>query len=207
MENIRLKTCLLFLIYAISSALNAQSKLLIPEEFNVISVNGSPVSSSLLQSNHNIILHQGFNKIAIEYEAVFDSENEDHFDIIKSDVFIIDFYINKNDQYRARYLKQSNTKAARQFAKNPSITISDSQGKTIRMTQFFTASNSMSSINQQTQINQANQDTIIIRSESDKTSQKRLDKQQPNAEDMLGYWWQQANEKQRQSFLKKINHQ
>jgi len=207
MRNTLSKTCLLFLIYSISSVLYAQSKLSVPEEFNVISINGSSVSSSLLQSNNNIKLRHGFNKIALEYEAVFDSENEDHFDIIKSDIFIVDFYVNKNDQYRARYLKQSNAKAARQFAKNPSISITDSQEKNIRLKQFFTASKSMSDIYQQTQINKDNQKTINIQSVPNKKNQTNPNiEQQPNAENMLEYWWQQADEKQRQSFLKKVNH-
>jgi len=190
------------------SVLFAQSKLLIPEEFNVISINGSPVSSSLLQSGNNFELRLGINKIALEYEAVFDSENEDHFDIIKSDIFIIDFYINKDDQYRARYLKQSNAKAARRYVKSPLITISDSQEKNIRLKQFFTASNSITSINQQTRTNHNNQQAINIVSEPNKNKTIKSNKpQQPDAETMLHYWWQQADEKQRQSFLKKINNQ
>ena len=99
------------LVSVLSESVMANSKLTVNEDFNVISVNGTSVEQKLFTNNNQVSLKSGINKIALIFEVVY--ENDDDFDIIKSDAFVISFYAKNHAQYLLKYLKSANSRAAR----------------------------------------------------------------------------------------------
>ncbi len=181
--------------------LAASPSLLIDQDFNVLSVNGKSFSDGFFSADSTVKLISGVNKIALEYEAVF--EQEDDFDLVKSEVLLITFYAQHQDQYRLTYLKPSNARAARKFAGSPKLSIVSPDGNPIKFSSYFLASKSEGFVNQQTRPSLVGQPAIKITSKSNKPKSKA--KQQPNPEERLEYWWRKATKQQRQSFLKKVS--
>ncbi len=155
-----------------STPLLAQSRLLVAEDFNIISVNGKVFNNTLtIDSRHlNLKLKTGINKIALQYEVAFKNTDK-RFETVKSDVFIISLYLQNNRQYRLRYLKQANLKAARKYISNPQISVVDSQNKEIKIVHFFPSSQRLEQINQQTKRTIQKQSPIRI--ESAKTNKNK----------------------------------
>ncbi len=201
---------LIVLAFALGSFCKANPTLLVDQDFNVISVNGSSYQGGFLTSDSKLQLQSGVNKIAVEYEVVFDQDDE--FDLIKSDTLVISFYATKNNHYVLNYLKPANSRAARLFAKNPMINILDHSGSHLKASSYFLGSKSEGFINQQTRPSLIGQKPIRITSEKSidstdsqlKSTPSKTNKAVTNAEQQLEYWWQRATPKQRQSFLKKV---
>ncbi len=206
----RLSLLLLLLILCFSADCKASSTLLVDQDFNVISFNGVSYKSSFVTSDSKIKLNPGVNKIAIEYEVVFD--HDDDFDLIKSDTVLVSFYANRNQNYVLSYLKPANPRAARIFAKNPTISILDQTGKNLKASSYFLGSKSESFINQQTKPSLRGQQPInIISNKNPRSTKKRPavhsskpDKPMTDVAEKLEFWWSKATPKQREAFLKKI---
>ncbi len=196
-------TALLLLFFCHFAAAN--SNLLITEEFKVISINGAPFTDSRLKKITSLKLSPGINKIAIEYEMVFRSNSGNNFETVKSDIFVISFHLQSVGQYRLQYLKQTNLKAAKIFIRNPIVNIIDDQGRKVESSQFFPESQSIRSIHQSTAKKIEPQQSIRLVSKAAIDKSKTPNSPQTDVEAMLLYWWQQANQQQRQSFLKEIN--
>ena len=194
-----------FLLLFFCHSIAAKSNLLITEEFKVISVNGAPFTDSRLKKMTSLKLSQGINKIAIEYQMVFRSNGGNNFETVKSDIFVISFHPQSIGQYRLQYLKQTNSRAAKNFIRNPLVNIIDSQGKKVESSQFFPESQSFSSIHQITAKKIKPQQSIRLVSKAAIKKNNKPNSPQTDVEAMLLFWWQQANQQQRQSFLKKIN--
>ena len=199
------------LVSVLSESVMANSKLTVNEDFNVISVNGTSVEQKLFTNNNQVSLKSGINKIALIFEVVY--ENDDDFDIIKSDAFVISFYAKNHAQYLLKYLKSANSRAARKYALNPIFSIEDIDGRLIQNKSRLLESNSESFVNQQTKPSLMGQTRLLIT--SDKTPQGNKNKspedlrainsnQDVDPVEMLDYWWLQASPKQRKSFLDKI---
>jgi uncharacterized protein len=200
---------LVMLILSFTIEANTSLTIAIDQDFNVISVNGKSYKSVFLATNSVVNLRNGVNKIAIEYEEVFDQYDE--FELVKSDTFLISFYANNNKNYTLTYLKPANARAARVFAKNPIISIVDQTGALVRASSFFLGSKSEGFVNQQTRPSLIGQPAIRITSNDKNIKQQARKKNNAeasaNAEERLEFWWQKATPQQRQSFLDKISKQ
>jgi len=199
------KFSLFLLLVATSKQLIAQSSIEIPEDFNVISINGISHNKKLFSKKSGHSLIPGINKIALEYEVVYESNDTDDFDIITSEIFVMSFYVTANHKYKLQYLKQANSRAARRYSRNPVFKISDDRNNKVRTETWFLGSNSINFINQQTKPSVTGQSPLIItaKKKDNKTHVTRTEKS-VNAEKMLEHWWSKASIEQRQSFLKKI---
>lgn len=169
-----------------------------------MSVNGKVHSQNLLSKTSLLELNSGLNKIAIAYQGNFKNTNGD-FEIIKSNIFIVSFYLPSDDQYRLLHLRQANLSAAKKFAQNPIVNIISQQGESVKSKHFFPVSQSTDVILQSTTNDIEIQQPIRL--ESKKTSNRKQEKNTPkkDAEVMLLFWWQQANTQQRESFLETIS--
>lgn len=199
-KRIRLFSLIVLILFANYSM--ARSSLEVSEEFNIVSVNGQSHKNDLFSGNRIVNLIPGLNKIALEYEAVFEVDNDD-FDIVKSSPFVISFYAPTNRRFKLKHIKQANTKAARKFAINPLVSIK-SDGQLVRSNLIILASNSDNYINQQTNINSKQTPITITSSPATAKTHKRNLSLTPSADDMLKYWWDIASKEQREAFLKSI---
>lgn len=183
--------------------LDAQSNLAVSKEFKVVSVNGNAYAGSLSSKASLLKLAMGVNKIAISYGSDFKNTNGD-IETIKSNIFIVSFYLPSEGHYRLLHLKQSNLKAAQKFVKKPIINIINQQGTNVKLKQFFPTSQTISLIHQNTKNKLKTQQPIrLVSNQSSDKKQQKVDIIK-DAESMLLFWWQQATPQQRQSFLKKV---
>jgi uncharacterized protein YccT (UPF0319 family) len=210
-----LATWFVILLLLSSPASSATSHISIPEEFNLISLNGQEPSSSLIQSKRDITLHPGINLLALEYEAVFDDDENDSFDIITSDIFIVSVYVEANMSYQIRFLRPHMARAARIYATQSQVWFESSSGKTINHKQWFANTDSLSAIHRQTRKPLNRQAPIILKSEKPKTSEeenarlgktgeKETNKAETLALSNLQYWWKKASPEEKRRFLRAI---
>lgn len=210
----KLTSLLLFFSFAIlSQDLKASNpSLQVAEAFNILAVNGSPYSAGLFKQQRLITLRKGKNLIAFEYEEVFESEDDDNFDIVKSAPFLAEFYVNQGGQYIQRLLKPSDLGAAKRFSQNPVFEIIESSDK-----------HNPVKIAIQLRVLHGTGDSYLAQETRPKPN-PRLDLSHPSpksgktgpvtpttanqtpsmASKMLMYWWQQATPAERQAFLSSI---
>jgi len=206
MTNIRYLTLLIFFSFLYSNLLGATPILQVTEKFVVVSVNGKSFSNGILARDAKIPLNIGINKIALRYKELFEGQYGDDHDIISSDIFVIQTTINKDQTYTLQYLKPTDASAARRYAKEPIINIVDHQGHSMKVENTYLAAQSEGFVNQATRINIPAQQMISI------TSPKKIAVQEPTdstseqamAEQMLMFWWNKADDKQRRAFLEQI---
>ncbi|MET1253886.1 DUF2057 family protein [Aliikangiella maris] len=195
-------------------------ELIIAESFNIKAINGTIHSSGFISQNRNLQLKPGKNLLVIEYEEVFDSDDNDSFDIVKSSPFLLTLYLDTDSHYQQKVVKLKNADAARRYIQRPLFEIVKfTKDNSIRIQFELTplVSSSESYLVQQTQVRQ--NDPIDLSHPNPKPSKIPRSSQllQPNnlssglnsknqsmALQMLQYWWQQASEAERQQFIKDI---
>lgn len=203
---------LLFWLTSLVTAktVSAEIVLNIAEAFNIKAVNGSSYSSGFIKQNKSLKLRNGLNLIALEYEEVFENENNDTFDIVKSDLYLLKVYLQNNQEYQQRFVKPHDAKAAKSYIKNPIFEIIGLENKTpIRFELEPLESNQTSFVIAKTKLGGK---TTINLSSVDKTPQNKFNPSQTtqkndiqppqsNASKMLDYWWLQATPEERKMFL------
>jgi|GEM_PF-2104108 len=206
----------LLLVLAGYKPVQAETLFKVAEAFNIRAVNGSLYPSGLLKQNRQLSLRPGINLIALEYEEVFESEDDDNFDIIKSDVFLLNIYLKQNTQYQQRLVKPHNAAAAKRYIMNPLFEVLESDvkhqnQKKVAFELLPLSSNLESFIVASTHIKarptldlshpsafkakQNNQTIKIVRGKQAQSQTSR----------MLNYWWQRATPDERKEFLNSIS--
>jgi uncharacterized protein YccT (UPF0319 family) len=210
-----LLTLLTFLGIFSPPVIKANISLIIPEVFNIKSVNGQPFTQPLLQASNTITLNSGINKVALEFEAVYEDEDNDSFDIIKSDIFIINAYLQENQIYRLRFLKPKDSRAARKYVKQPLVDLFNQNGERTHHQQQFADTSAMSAIHRLTRKPIIKQAPIILTSKTinDATNPNqsghyerlRSSGDEPGTPlENLEYWWSQASSKEKKLFLESV---
>lgn len=194
-----------------SSFTLASTELIIASSFNIKAVNGSIYSSGIISQDRRVKLRPGKNLLAIEYEEVFDDENGDSFDVIKSSPFLLTVYLNKDTVYQQKIVKPANADAARKFINNPLFEIINTsnkkQSEKVNFQLVPLISDKKSYLVHQTRLRQ--NDTLDLSHPNPKSS--NIDKQnlgksskQSMPSKMLNYWWQQASPEEKEKFLNSI---
>lgn len=199
---------------------SASTKLEIAEAFNIKAVNGVSYSSGLLNQNRELNLRAGLNHIAIEYEEVFDDEDDDNFDIVKSNVFLLKLYLEKDTFYKQRFIKPHDASAAKRYILNPvfeivKVGLRNKKNKSINFDLLPLSSNESNFVIASTRLrrnatlNLSHPDTRTNKPSGIHNSFSEGNIQNTNgqstASKMLQYWWQQATPEERAMFLKSIN--
>ena len=195
-----------------SSLTIAAPELIISRAFNIKAVNGAIYPSGLISQDRKVKLRVGKNLLAIEYEEVFDADDGDNFDVIKSSPFLLTVYLHKEGVYRQKIVKPSDADAARKFANNPifqivNVSKQNNQNK-VRFSLIPLISANDSYLIHQTRMRQnATLDLSHPNPKSGKIANKQslqTPTNQSMATKMLNYWWQQASPKEKELFLKSI---
>ena len=212
--------CLLtFLLLAVfNQNLLARAKLIIPQDFNLIAINGHRYSSPILQTTDTVPLAIGTNRIALEYEKLWDDDYSESFSTVKSKVFLVQFSVNKDNNsqnetlFRLTYIKPYDMKASEKFAKNPRVNVLTPQSSTLNSQQSTPSIQRLSHIIQLTAGVKSHLDRPILNSNkpiritSNKNTRKQKDvSKQQDVSAQLDYWWSKATKEERKKFLEKIN--
>lgn len=207
-----LASIIVSLIASISS-FNAQAAgtLKLAKEFNLIAINGEEYQSGLFGGHSNIKLRTGINRLVIEFEEVYEGEDDDDFDVIKSGSFLLQFSASANAKLSQSILKPKNADAAKRFIKNPVFTIKDSQSKTVVHSISPLQSDKLSFAVSKTKPRQ--NAAIDLSYPSTKKSKITAPLKTGNAANksralnMLIYWWSQASEEDKKDFKEAISEQ
>lgn len=206
---------LVWLLWALlAQSVLANPELTLAQAFNLKAINGQLIQSSLFGQSRKLNLNPGLNLLAVEYEEVFDSDNNDDFDLVKSDIFLIEIYLEANSRYLQRYLKPQNAEAAKSYAKFPLFEIikaGDSSTAQVRFEFKPLASNQDSFLQSATRVRP--NATLDLSHPQENSTQQPVKKQladknssypmgQSQARQMLEYWWQQATPEERAQFIR-----
>jgi len=197
-------TLLTFFSLMLSTSVIAASTLHVTEKFVVVSVNGQSFSSGLFSKEAKVPLKKGINKIALRYKELFEESLGDDHEVVTSDIFVIQLSIQKEQIYTLQYLRPHDTSAARRYAREPKISVVDSQGKNISVENIYLASQSEGFVTQATKTNRQAQPMINITSPKIAKKPTKASSEQAMAGQMLIFWWNKATAEQKQSFLNEI---
>ena len=206
MKKTTLKLATLLLIF-ISFSLGAAPKLTLSKAFNIIAVNGAEYESGIFSQSKTLSLNDGLNRVAIEYEEVFDGEDGDDFDVVKSGVFLLQLYAEPNSQLSQSFIKPSDASAAKRYIKNPMFSIKKQSGESVEFNLSPMQSDKLSYILDKTKLRQnAAIDLSHLNSKKGKILQSKEAKQTKESQgssralQMLEYWWSQASEADKKAF-------
>jgi uncharacterized protein YccT (UPF0319 family) len=227
-KSVQIILSLTLLLGLNAGSVYAESVLTFAEAFNIKAVNGKPFASGLLKQEKSVKLNAGINLIAIEYEEVFDSEDTDNFDIIRSGAFLLRIYLQPNTAYVQRIVRPINADAARQYRLNPvfEIVTADTATKPINFNLSALASNEQSFLIAKTKSKQSNKQLLLtdlnsgqlvkgksrsLFSQYDKQqtqpkfeAKQNLLEQPKNSLEQLRYWWSKASAEDKKKFIKEI---
>jgi len=139
--------CIDFLLCTETQAINAN--LTIPREFHVLAVNGKKYLNRFIQDHQLIPLTQEKNRIAMKYQAVWSDKNN-NVSTIKSKVFIVNFYLNRKENFRLTYIKPATLSASIQYSKSPHIKLVNDKYFSLDLNISFPSSQSIFFLTEQT---------------------------------------------------------
>ena len=158
---------------------NLESRLILPIEFNLISLDGREVSSftqGFRNKDLNIQLPAGPHTLVIQYQDVWEIDDENH-ENITSGKLIIEAQMKPREVYTLSYPPLTTIEQALEFSKNPDVSLKDNRHS-------FKASH----------IKKDNPLEFNSQSAQSEVELPRLAQ--------LKFWWQQASQHERKQFIK-----
>jgi uncharacterized protein YccT (UPF0319 family) len=216
------------LLALLSSSSVLAANLTIPMSFEYLALNGTEVETSMFNHQSDLALTNGTHKIAIRYYDVVDDSFSDSQTFVKSTPLILTLMVDGDHQYQLQAAEGKVIKNPKAFAKKPQISITrqDNGSVTYSVKQTdFTDESFMTSLFQskkQHDIETLSASATSNASQSVQTLPVIADvatatmsapvvtpvpaatAQKPSpakAEQMLQYWWLQADDKTRKEFM------
>lgn len=208
-----MKTLFILAISIISYFFVAQvsfaNQLLLPDTIKLIELNGQEQSFSFFESSTDVELMQGQNVLVLQYKELFDDYDNDDHTTIKSLSFIVILNNESNKDLSLLTEDINNLNEARNYAKDPQITIIDENQKNIQFfkqeLKSYLASNKLPSLTQPAKQSIAEEPKKLpVDSFSNQINVTQINSNTPEALNMLKFWWRQASEQQRAEFLSVI---
>jgi len=195
-------TVIIFLSFF--SFFSYSATLTIPENLQLLKVNGQEYSTSLFERKVQLDLAAGEHVLLLRYKEMYEDDDNDDHTTIKSSPFLLMFDI-ANEPLRITPISFPEESAARAFAKKPTVTLEN-------MLAVKVASKSLllSDFEQhQYKAALALKQNILAATQSEKSAhltpkhsaQKADVIKNSRAIEMLNYWWQQASEHEQQQFI------
>ncbi|TQV87529.1 DUF2057 family protein [Aliikangiella coralliicola] len=218
-SSLLIKALLILSVFLFSSV-QAQPKLTIAESFNIKALNGKNYPSGLLNQNRQLSLRPGLNKLAIEFEEVYEDEDGENFDIVKSDPYLLSIYLEKDGNYFQRFIKPVDASAAKRYILNPVFeVVKGDRNSKVKFQLRPLASDQTSFLISETRPRQKaavnlshqnknsgsispNNKASILSGEN--SPQRPISQGRSMPTKMLHYWWQQASPEERKAFLQSI---
>ncbi|WP_196137982.1 DUF2057 family protein [Aliikangiella sp. G2MR2-5] len=215
----------------------AKTTLSIAEEFNILAVNGEAAKQFFFGQNRRLELKSGLNRIVLQFEAVYEGDTEDDFDIVRSSPYLLQVYLNKDTSYMQSLVKPGDAISARKFIKNPlfrirrlnskktdvSSDIVNISDKDIPFNFSLLQSDKQDYLVASTKLRpNASIDLSYSKDDASKLSSlqpisgpesesapptSKVSNSKSRALDMLVYWWAQASAEEKEAFLNSIKKQ
>lgn len=114
-----MKRNLYALTFALWCGITNAAELLVPEQFDVLHVNGLPQATSF-QRDKVVKLNVGRNDIEMEFNQIYDAEYGDSHDRIRSAPFIVVITVAaENEQWQVQAESPATRREAIRYSKNP----------------------------------------------------------------------------------------
>jgi uncharacterized protein YccT (UPF0319 family) len=216
------------LLALLSSSSVLAANLTIPMSFEYLALDGTEVETSMFNHQSDLALTNGTHKIAIRYYDVVDDSFSDSQTFVKSTPLILTLMVDGDHQYQLQAAEGKVIKNPKAFAKKPQISITrqDNGSVTYSVKQTdFTDESFMTSLFQSkkqhdietlsasatSNASQSVQTLPVIADVATATMSAPVvtpvpaaSAQKPSpakAEQMLQYWWLQADDKTRKEFM------
>ncbi|MCT8985973.1 DUF2057 domain-containing protein [Shewanella phaeophyticola] len=202
------------------------ANLTIPMSFEYLALDGEAIETNMFRHQSDLTLSNGTHKIAIRYHDVIDDSFSDSQSFVKSTPFIVTLAVDGDYQYNLKPAEGNVIKEPKTFAKKPQVKLSrkdnGSVSYSVEHTNFTeeTFISNLFKTNQQQDFEDlsvsATTDTpqVITQApvKSDiavatsvaptaSTAPAANNANPAQAEQMLQYWWLQADEKTRKEFM------
>ncbi|GGP82293.1 DUF2057 domain-containing protein [Shewanella ulleungensis] len=207
------------------------ANLTIPMSFEYLALDGEAIETSMFKHQSDLTLTNGTHKIAIRYHDVVDDSFSDSQSFVKSTPFIVTLTVDGDYQYNLKPANGDVIKKPKTYAKAPEVKVSrqdnGSVSYSVEQTNFTeeTFITSLFKTNKQqdfeslsasatgdgtTVVAQAPEqsDIAVATNMAPVTVETTVTKMPKNkattpaqAEQMLQYWWLQADEKTRKEFM------
>lgn len=207
-----LRGCLTVVFIFLSSCSFA-AELFIPSNIKLINVNGQEQSLRLFEQDEQVNLKTGKNVLQLQYQELFEDEDNDDHSTIKSKVFVLIFEADKDNMFRLERPNFSDEEQARRFAKQPKLVLLDKDEKNVEtfqqhLTDYLADLNFQKIAARMRQSSQKKQKEMLHKANKNKMEEHSANVQSPEqkmALDMLNYWWKKASPEQKQAFKQAIN--
>jgi len=202
----RLSGLALLSLFCLVSPARAEVPLILPDNLKIVALNGE--NANLVE---NIQLPDGLKQIAVRLETEF-GRTVDKMEMAYSDVFVMTFRASDN-QLRLLPPVVHNTSQLKDFNRDPNLRLLDQNGKQVatRVAKLEKEGFQLMRNYQQELVvfNRSDSPAAIGISSEQQTSPReqtiRSANQSGLAEEMLKYWYQQADEASRERFKAWIN--
>lgn len=189
-------------------------KLMVAETLKVLEINGVEHSGSFLAKSSEFDISPGEQKLLLKYQEFFEDDDE-NFATIRSKPFLFSFTAQDNQNYKLKTPALDGESAGKEFAKKPSVILTDSQAEVVvaKVNLLTAASVTAPSpkpmpVAEPVSVQAPAPITNVVsktRPAPANASSKKQNSADPRALSMLTYWWEQASPEQKQAFLSSIN--
>lgn len=216
------------LLAMFGSATAMAGNLSIPMSFEYLALDGQTIETSIFNHKADLALAPGEHKIAIRYHELVEDDFSDSQSFIKSAPFIVTIVATDDGEYRLKPAGSDVVKYPEKFAKSPEVEIVSDNGSKLayqveytdlKESSFFSrllGDNSGVNVGQAAAAAtasgmavQAAQPTAAVQpvatapvtSSAQTTAPQNTPNSEAHAEQMLQYWWLQADEETRKQFM------
>ena len=204
------------LLLASTSLIANAATLTVPEAFDVLSVNGVEQAAFSLAKEKRLALQVGRNVVVLEYDEIFDSQLNDSHESVRSQAYALIFEISDESELILHSPDVTDLASAKQYAKHPKFDVVNAQQKKIFLTTipakdltFATVVNAKTTgtENMPQQESGTLPKKVTPRMPFEEAPSARPQTAQPDALNMLRYWWEVASAQERNAFLQEIEKQ
>lgn len=199
------------------SAEAADGKLVLPEHFELVTVNGQP-QGGLLTGKHKVSLEAGQHIIEVEYNDLLEDDDSDSHTKLRSTAQAFNLEVEAGHHYLLQAQRPDDVDAAQAFAANPVFRIKDeTRGQYLALNVVSAEQRQASLLRQMLGAteNKPVKALVAAKPEADAAADKpqqasksaavqKPQRELANVEQQLLYWWQQASPAQRQRFLTQV---
>lgn len=188
-----------------TSCFSKAATLEVPEQFEVLKINGVDQGTSFFTKASSLELTTGRQIIQLRYKELFeDYDNDDH-TTVTSPPFIL-VVQQEGKPLFIQPVNVSSLSEAKKFAQRPFVNVIDEAGNVMQsesiLLEAFQANQYQQLAQQPLEVQplpQQQQPTVST------TAAAQSKQVTPKALEMLHYWWQQASKESQQSFVKYIS--
>ena len=206
---------------AVSPAL--AGTLTVPDELTLLFSNGKKVPKSFFRHTNSIDITAGPNNIVVKYDDIISGDFSDDHTVVESLPFALNFSAQSDVDYQINMALPRNEEQAKKFAIKPVVTLRDSEHRLVPLEIEYQKSEEQEKLaelfrpgTEEVPNTPVNRDVAVKSLPSVKKdvvenmtpahkSSKRQEVMNPQALEMLNYWWRQASAAQRLEFQKSID--